>query len=160
DGKFYGDDTKKRLMIIPNCRVGRLVTQRDGDTWRVTEIVLQDSRTGLKFPNLQVPRGCAVVMALGTIESTRMALLSFQGIPNYSLIGTNLLAHLRSNKTINVPISAMKFLPPGALDNGQSRQSALFLKGRADLGNGKIGHFHLQITASAHGSDQNDTNSE
>jgi hypothetical protein len=160
DGKQYGDDTKKRLMIVPNCRVARLITEKDGDTWRVTEIVLQDSRTGLKFPNLQVSRGCAVVIALGTIESTRMALLSFQDIPNYGLIGTNLMAHLRSNQTINVPISALKFLPPGTLDNKQSRQSALFLKGRADLGNGKVGHFHLQITASAHGSDENDKNSE
>jgi hypothetical protein len=160
DGKLYGDDRKKRLMIVPNCRVARLITVKDGDTWRVTEIVLQDSRTGQKFPNFQVPPSCAVVIAQGTIENTRMALLSFQGIPNYGLIGSNFLAHLRSNLTVNVPISALNNLPPGALDNKQSRQSALFLKGRADLGHGTIGHFHLQITASAHGSDQNDMNSE
>jgi hypothetical protein len=149
DGRQYGDDSKRRLMVVPNCRVARLVTVKDGDSWRVTELVLQDSRTGLKFPNLPVPRESAVVIALGTIESTRMALLSFPEIPNYHLIGTNFMAHLRSNNTINVPIAALKYLVPGALEAQQSRQSALFLKGRADLGDGKVGHFHLQITASA-----------
>jgi choline dehydrogenase-like flavoprotein len=160
DGLFYGDDKKKRLMIVPNCRVARLITARDGDMWRVTEIVAQDSRTNEKFPNLPVPNNCAVVIALGTIESTRMALLSFSEIPNYNLIVTNFIEHLRSNTTINVPISALKNLPPGALDGRQSRQSALFLKGKADLGDGKIGHFHLQITASAEGAGGTDTELE
>jgi hypothetical protein len=157
--KRYGNDAKKRLMIVPNCRVVRLVTAKEEDTWRVTEIQVQDTRTGERFPNLQVPDASAVVIALGTIESTRMALLSFEGIPNYSLIGTNLMPHLRSNKVINVPLAALRHLPAGATDPQHSRQSALFLKGRADLGGGKKGHFHLQITASATGSGQ-DRNSE
>jgi hypothetical protein len=100
DGKKYGDDSKKRLMVVPNCRVVRLKTEKDGDSWQVTEIELQDSRTGAKFPNLPVPRASAVVVALGTIESTRMALLSFPDIPNYNLIGTNLIAHLFIELTI------------------------------------------------------------
>jgi hypothetical protein len=158
-GSLYGNDAKKRLMIVPNCRVARLITERRGDTWRVTEIIVQDSRTGKNFPKVRVLPTCVVVIAMGTIESTRMALLSFHGIPNYHLIGTNLLAHLRSNTTINVPISALKYLPSDGLNPPKSRQSALFLKGRVDLGGGKIGHFHLQITASATGNER-EQNSE
>src|SRR5262249_47436756 len=81
-----GDDVKKRLMIVPHCHVIRL---RTGGI-RVTQV-------DTNFGPIPVPPGGKVILAMATIESTRLALLSFQGTPGYNLIGQNLIAHLRSN---------------------------------------------------------------
>jgi hypothetical protein len=137
-------------MVVPNCRVIRLGTVPDGDGWRVSEVQAQNSITGERLSSLPVGPNSAVVVALGTIESTRLALLSFGDIPKgaYDLIGTNLLAHLRSNLTVRIPREALIHLGQ-AIDDLQ--QSALFVKGRHANGDGTVGHFHLQITASAGG---------
>jgi hypothetical protein len=81
-----------------------------------------------------------VILAMGTIESTRLALLSFQGTPNYNLIGQNLLAHLRSNLNVRIPISSLVGL------SGNLEEAAMFLKGRHTFADGSVGHYHLQIT--------------
>ena len=129
-----GDDRKKRLMIVPNCTVQQL-----GLTGNQVTLV----KTNLG--DIVVPANGAVVIALGTIESTRLALHSF---PNANkLIGCNLMAHLRSNFTMRLPRRSLA-VPPDKL-----YASTLFAKGKS--GNG---HFHLQITASAAG--PNETNSE
>jgi hypothetical protein len=47
---------------------------------------------------------CQIVLALGTIETTRLALESF-GTPR---MGRNLMAHLRSNLTCRIKRSALK----------------------------------------------------
>ena len=140
------DNTRKRMMLVANARVVKLVTVQEGANWRVTEVQLRDSRTGQTLPSIQIPRESAVVIALGTIESARLAQLSFEGIPNFNLIGKNLIAHLRSNLTVRIPRSSFASLPPV---NGDLQQSALFVKGRLTHDDGSIGHFHLQITASA-----------
>ena len=140
------DNTRKRMMMVANTRVVKLVTVQEGSDWRVTEVQLQDARTGQMLPSIQVPRESAVVIALGTIESTRLAQLSFEGIPHFDLIGKNLIAHLRSNLTVRIPRSSLTFLPPM---NGDLQQSALFVKGRLKHDDDSVGHFHLQITASA-----------
>jgi len=126
------DDVRKRLMIVPNCHVTRLKTA-DG---RVTEV---ETNLG----SVPVPPGGVVVIALGTIESARLALLSFEGLPGYDLIGRNLMAHLRSNLTLRLPREVLAIDP--ALNELQA--SALFVKGRHVHGDGPAGHFHLQITA-------------
>jgi choline dehydrogenase-like flavoprotein len=129
-----GDDRKKRLMIVPNCTVQQL-----GLTGNQATLV----RTNLG--DLTVPANGAVVIALGTIESARLALRSF---PNANgLIGRNLMAHLRSNFTMRLPRRSLG-VPPDRL-----YASALFVKGKSPHG-----HCHLQITASAAG--PNETNSE
>ena len=58
-----GDDRKKRLMIVPNCTVQQL-----GLTGN--QVTLVKTNVGA----LAVPANGAVVIALGTIESTRLAL--------------------------------------------------------------------------------------
>jgi choline dehydrogenase-like flavoprotein len=135
-----GDDVRRRLMAVPRCHVKRLVTVQQGATWRVTDV---ETNQG----TIPVPPNGIVVIALGTIESTRLALNSFQGIPSYGEIGKNLIAHLRSNLAIRISRVAL-------LDNNklpkELQASALFLKGRHAIG-GKGGHFHLQITASGLG---------
>ena len=129
-----GDDRKKRLMIVANCTVQQL-----GLTGNQVTLV----KTSLG--DLTVPANGAVVIALGTIESTRLALQSFPNANN--LMGCNLMAHLRSNFTMRVPRRSLG-VPPDRL-----YASTLFVKGRS-----ANGHFHLQITASAAG--PNVTNSE
>src|SRR5262249_48337659 len=74
-------------------------------------------------------------------------------LPNASLIGQNLIAHLRSNLTIRIPRAS---LPPGL--PAALASSALFVKGKAARAQGDYGFFHLQITAS--GLDKPTTDSE
>ena len=136
-----GADVRKRIMVVPNCHVVRLITDVASGRAQVTGVL-----TNQGF--IRLPAHGVAVIALGTIESTRVALLSFGGITNYGLIGTNLMAHLRSNMSIRVPRTALKFLKPTVQD---LQQSALFLKGRHQHADGSVGHFHLQITASGGG---------
>ena len=65
---------------MPRCHVKRLVTVQDGASVRVTDV---ETNQG----NIPVPQNGIVVIALGTIESTRLALNSFQGTPTYNEIG-------------------------------------------------------------------------
>jgi hypothetical protein len=141
-----GDDRKRRLMIIPNCHVTRLET--DVQTGVGSVQVVHTS-----LGSIQVPDRGVVVLAAGTIESTRLALTSFQGVEHYELIGSNLISHMRSNHTFRIKRSDLNFLPTGDLE-----ASALFVKGRKQHSDGTLSHFHLQITAA--GGKAIDTNSE
>jgi choline dehydrogenase-like flavoprotein len=132
-----GDDHRKRLMVIPNCHVTRLETAIDQGVGQVRVV-----HTNLG--TITVPDRGVVVLASGTIESTRLALLSFGGILGYAQIGTNLLAHLRSNLTFRVPRAALVHIPAAVTD---LQASALFVKGRVAHGDGSHSTFHLQITA-------------
>mgnify|MGYP001071556984 CR=1 FL=1 len=149
----YSDNVKKRLMVVPHCRVIRLVTNVQNGLGRVTGVECEThlpicgdgSNAQKQRVTIPVADNGNVVIALGTIESTRLALLSFQGITNYNKIGTNLMAHLRSNLTISIPRTSLSGLDP--LEKAL-QASALFVKGRHTFkdGSGK-GYFHLQITA-------------
>ena len=137
-------------MIVPDVHVTRLVTgQRNGATV-VTQVLLKQFGIEQSVP---VPEDGVVIVALGTIESSRLALISFPNLPNTNLIGQNFMAHLRSNVTIRIPRSA---LPPGLPADLES--SALFVKGKFEHGPNDFGYFHLQITAS--GLDKPSTDSE
>lgn len=149
----YPDDVKKRLMVVPHCRVIRLITNAQNGVGRVTGVECETylpicgdgSNTQKQRVTIPVSDNGNVVIALGTIESTRLALLSFQGIKNYDNIGKNLMAHLRSNLTISIPRTSLSNLDPlvKAL-----QASALFVKGRHTFSDGSgQGYFHLQITA-------------
>jgi hypothetical protein len=146
------DDVRKRLMVVPNCHVTRLVTIKDGASWRVTTV---ETNLG----PVPVPPQGKVFIALGTIESTRLALVSFKGLgmPNEALMGRNFMAHLRSNLDIRIPRTALTALPAGAQE---LQTSALFVKGRFQHSDGSLGHFHLQITASGLGSMGADSEAE
>ena len=148
DGIGAAADARKRLMIVPNCHVQELITETQPDNWvRVTGVRVWQNGGSLDIP-LAPPRNggqSAVVIALGTIETTRAALTTFQqSLAGRAAqrMGTNLIAHLRSNLTIRVPRSAIAAnLPPTALQSLQC--SALLVKGKA--ANGRT--FHFQITA-------------
>jgi hypothetical protein len=133
-------DVKKRLMIVDNTYVTRLV--RSGG-----RVVRVETNQG----NVDVLEGGTVVLAMGTVENTRMALNT---VPEKLLIGRNLMAHLRSNLTFRVPHSSFS-----ALDLAKELSvSALFVKGIHTRSTGAKGHFHVQITASGVG--ELGTNSE
>src|SRR5262245_48952875 len=139
-----GDDVIKRLMVVPRCHVTRLGVVKDPDGRRVDAVLTE------RGP-VPVSPDAKIIVALGTIESTHLALLSLG--PD-GKIGSNLIAHLRSNLDIRVPREALASLSPTV----QALQSsALFLKGehrftRADgTEDGTVGHFHVQITASGLG---------
>jgi hypothetical protein len=140
-------DELKRLMAVPNTPVLDLVTQTLPDnSVRVTGVRVANNPWG----DIPLAAAGVVVIALGTVESTRLALRTFQaslGGRAASRMGENLIAHLRSNLTIRVPREALEFLlaQPAALQT-----SALFVKGKANIG-GRDRFFHIQITASGLG---------
>lgn len=148
--RSFGDDVKKRLMVVPDVHVTRLVTAQVNGATTVTAVLVHQQG---QERSIEIPPEGKVVIALGTIESTRLALTSFPNVPTRARMGTNLMAHLRSNLTIRVPRSA---LPAGLPTNLES--SALFLKGRLEFQPGHFAYFHLQITAS--GLDRPSTDSE
>src|SRR5262245_14672970 len=145
-----GDDVKKRLMVVPDVHVTRLVTGQRNDQTVVTAVLLKKLGVEQSVP---VPEDGVVIIALGTIESTRLTLTSFPNLPNTNLMGQNLMAHLRSNLTIRIPRSALPAGLPTALAS-----SALFVKGKFQHAPNDFGYFHLQITAS--GLDKPSTDSE
>ena len=140
DSECRTDDVKKRLMIVARCRVNELKTATDGGKLRVTEVVTERG-------TLAVPPNGVIIIALGTIESTRLALTSFRALLPAALdrIGKNLMAHLRSNLDFRIPREALRFLPATAKG---LQASALFVKGQHPFADGSgVGHYHLQITA-------------
>lgn len=145
------DDVRKRFMIVPRCHVTRLNVVTDPDGRRVDAIQTERGPIALS-PD------CKVIIALGTIESTHLALLSFG---EDGRIGKNLMAHLRSNVDIRVPRQAFSSLSPVVK---ALQTSALFVKGQHKFTkpdgteDGTVGHFHFQITAS--GLDNTGTGSE
>jgi len=132
------DDAQKRLMVVPDAHVTYLETAVDGDgVGRVTAVHVGPDDTRIPLPDRGV-----VVIGAGTIESTRLALQSFRGTLGYELIGTNLMAHIRSNYVVAIPRTEIAVPPTGDLET-----SALFVKGRKAHADGTASHFHLQISA-------------
>lgn len=148
DGIGSVADARKRLMIVPNCHVQELITETQPDNWvRVTGVRVWQNGASVDIP-VTPPRGgrqSAVVIALGTVETTRVARTTFgQSLAGRAAdrMGTNLIAHLRSNLAIRVPRAAIAAnLPPIVVNNLQC--SALLVKGKAPSGR----TFHFQITA-------------
>lgn len=146
-----GDDVRKRLMVVPRCHVTRLNVVNDADGRRIDAVLTE------RGP-IPVSPDCKIIIALGTIESTRLALLSFG---QDGRVGANLIAHLRSNIDFRVPRAALATLSPAVK---ALQTSALFVKGQHKFTrpdgteDGTVGHFHFQITASGLGNV--DTNSE
>ncbi|MBW3596016.1 MAG: DUF1080 domain-containing protein [Planctomycetes bacterium] len=137
----FADDARKRLLIVPNCKVTKLNEQNcrvQSAEIEYAEIAPQIVNGApqlvktVKNDTLTLSNRGKVVIALGTIESTRMAKVSF----DRSLMGRNLMAHLRSNLVVRLPRSTFQHLP------SELEASALFLKGKS-----QHGHFHFQITA-------------
>lgn len=138
-------------MVVPKINVLDLATETLPDnSVRVTGVRVWDNGSE-KTVWLAPPRDgreSVVVIALGTIESTRLAKLTFQQSLSWraaSRMGENLVAHLRSNFNIRVPVASLKHLPP--MLTKALQVSVLLVKARASV-DGQQRYFHFQITAS------------
>ena len=149
-----GDDFKKRLMVVPNCHVKGIAPGQTASGWRA-------DRIDTNFGAIPVSPNAIVVIAQGTIESTRQTLLFLNNIPPASRpnlpAGRRLMAHLRSNLDVRIPRQALVNLDPAIKE---LQVSALFIKGRHQFADGSFGHYHLQITASGLGSAGTDSEAE
>jgi hypothetical protein len=94
-------DADRRLFLVPNAHVSRLAVAdvfwdgapRAGHKVNGIELFADGDR---RF--LPISPTCTVVLALGCIESTRLALESFPTVPGREgdeIMGRNLMAHLR-----------------------------------------------------------------
>ena len=147
-------NTDKRLIIATDCHVKglrtRTYTLATGATIQeIDGIYVHSKDTGDDFLDLSggvqnnPQRRPIVILAMGAIESARMALL-MSGVataPNGALVGSNLMVHLRKNATFSVPI------PPG-LSLKDLELTTLLVRCRAKV-NGTFVHYHFQISASA-----------
>jgi choline dehydrogenase-like flavoprotein len=121
-------DSTRRLFLVPRAHVIRL--HASGGSVHTIEVDVAGER---KF--LSIAPSCAVVLAMGAIESTRVALVSFPT----ALIGRNLMAHLRTNLTVRIKRTALApALPP------EVQTAAVLVRGSTGQK-----RFHLQFTASA-----------
>lgn len=121
-------DWRRRLFLIPRAHVTRL-TVTNGAVTQLEVWVNGQQKT------LTIPSTCAVVLASGTIESTRLAMESF----STPRMGRNLMAHLRSNTVVRVTRAAFNAALPKKLE-----AAALLVRGSTSQG-----RFHLQVTAAA-----------
>ena len=144
------DNVKKRLMVVPGCHAIRLITDGSVNPRRIVAVVTNQG-------TIQVPNNGVVVLAMGTIESARLALISLPGLPTTARMGSNLMAHLRSNLTIRIPRNSIAGLPETVKE---LQASALFVKGRHDHADHLFGHFHLQITAAGLSAPSTDSEAE
>jgi hypothetical protein len=130
-------DVRKRLFVVPNAHVMRLNSV--GGFVSSIDVFVDGMRK-----SLPVSPTCSIVLALGTIESTRLALASFPTSPNNpagELMGRNLMAHWRSNISVRIRRSAFD---PGKVLPADVETGALLVRASTDLGK-----FQIQVTASA-----------
>ena len=128
------NDAKRRLFVVPKAHVVKLHTS-DGVVRKIEVFVNGKQRF------LDIAPECAVVLSLGAIESTRLALESFPTTPNPAeeKMGRNLTVHMRSTTTVQIKRSALE--EAGNPLPTELQTAALLARGEtAD------GHFHLQIT--------------
>jgi hypothetical protein len=121
-------DWQRRLVFVPRAHVTKLHV--NNGTVASIEVRVNGAQ---KF--LDISPQCAVLLASGTIESTRLALESFPT----ALMGRNLMAHLRSNTVVRIHRSAFDPSLPRQLE-----AAALLVRGSTPTG-----RYHLQVTAAA-----------
>jgi choline dehydrogenase-like flavoprotein len=118
-------DAWRRLMLLARAQVIRLTTSGT----RVTELELRVNGQQQCLRSPLISPDCTVVSAAGTIESTRLALDSLPApAMGTKRMGSNLMAHLRSDITARIRRSAIPGLPanPTALE-----MAALLVRGTA-----------------------------
>ena len=130
-------DRSRRLFVVPNAHVTKL----DVSSGAVTNV--QVFVDGVR-KDLPITSSTAIILTMGTIESTRLALHSFPTSPDdpsQELIGRNLMVHVRDNLLASIRRSVVA--SPQALPT-DLQAAAMLIRGSVD---GK--QFHVQVTASA-----------
>jgi len=135
------DNSRRRLFLVPRAHVIRL--QYDGSRVTGIELAYNGQRRSLSVP-ANLSADCQIVLAAGTIETTRLALESFAVLRgNYSM-GANFMAHLRTNLTVRVKRSALRLGPSTTLEQGGA-----IVRGEIANPDGSKRRYHLQVLASA-----------
>jgi choline dehydrogenase-like flavoprotein len=130
------DDSRRRLLLVPRAHVTQLFTDGSSSVRRIALTV--DGQSKVLTVGQELASTCAIVLASGTIESTRQALLSFPA----SGMGSNLMAHLRSNVAVRIKRSVLGLAPLGT----DLETAAIIVRGQAAVAGGTR-QFHLQVTA-------------
>src|SRR5207247_5086367 len=129
----------RRLMLLPRAQVVRLTTT--GNRVSEIELLVNDQQQFLRPPLLSPD--CTVVLAASTIESTRLALDSLPApATGGNRMGSNLMAHLRSDIVASIRRSAIPGLSPTATT---LEIAALLVRGTTSDGHAS----HFQVTVSA-----------
>jgi choline dehydrogenase-like flavoprotein len=140
------NDANKRLMIVPDCHIKGLRTRTYTLASGATVQEVDGIDTGNGFIDLAGPIGGnpnrrpVVILAMGAIESARLALLSVGNVPNANLMGANLMVHLRKNVLFTASL-------PAGVAMTDLELTALLVRCRTTIG-ATTAHFHFQITAS------------
>jgi hypothetical protein len=121
-------DNERRLFYVPRTHVVKL--HHNGGN-----VTMIEARVNGQQKFLNVSPNCSVVLATGTIECTRLAMESFP----QSLMGKNLMGHLRSNVTVRIKRDEISGTLPKRLE-----AAALLVRGATPNG-----RYHIQVTASA-----------
>lgn len=135
------DNSRRRLFLVPKTHVVRLGC----NAGRVTQLELTSNGQHLFLvAGQQLSPDVQVVLANGTIESTRLALESFPlDRKNYAM-GANFSAHLRTNLIVRVKRSALGLGASSLLEQGGA-----LVRGEIANPNGTKRRYHLQVLASA-----------
>ncbi|HET9653868.1 MAG TPA: GMC oxidoreductase [Kineosporiaceae bacterium] len=143
-------DVSRRIFLVPRTQVLRLNMSGGAVTG------IDVSSNGIR-DTLPLRPGCAVVLANGTIEATRLALESLGvgdtrfGSPRVG----NLMAHLRSNITVRIQRSVLGLATLGQPGGPPpDLETTAFLVRGASAGR----RFHFQVIAAAVGSQNPETN--
>jgi Domain of Unknown Function (DUF1080)/GMC oxidoreductase len=140
-------DAWRRLVLLPRTQTVRL--QMSGNRVTEIELLVNGQQQFLRPPLLS--SNCTVILANGTVESTRLALdsLPAPALGGNRRMGSNLMAHLRSDITGRIRRTAIPGLPATATS---LEIAAMLVRGTTSDGH----EYHLQVTASAgRGSDDN-----
>lgn len=140
-------DAWRRLMLLPRAQVVRF--QMSGNRVTEIELLVNGQQQFLRPPLLS--NSCTVILATGTIESTRLALdsLPAPALGGNRRMGSNLMGHLRSDIAGRIRRTAIPGLPATATT---LEIAAMLVRGTTGDGH----EYHFQITASAgRGSDDN-----
>jgi hypothetical protein len=145
------NDSRKQIMIVPQCRVIRLQTLPVSDGGVLLRVVRIETNKGV----IDVAHNAAVFFAVGAIEGARLALDSLPGIPGGQHVGKNLMAHVRTNARFVVSrehkVNGVALFDK--LKIQQIEMSGVQLRGRIKHPDNTQGHFHLQVVASGRPSD-------
>jgi len=135
------DNSRRRLFLVPRAHVIRL--QYDGSRVTGIELAYIGQRRSLTVP-ANLSADCQIVLAAGTIETTRLALESFPVLRGSYSMGANFMAHLRTNLTVRVKRSALGLGPSTTLEQGGA-----IVRGEIANPDGSKRRYHLQVLASA-----------
>jgi hypothetical protein len=135
------DNSRRRLFLVPRAHVIRL--QHNGSAVTGIDLTYNGQARTLSAQANMSPE-CQIVVAAGTIESTRVALESFPVNRGPYSMGANFMAHLRTNLTVRVKRSALGLGASTALEQGGA-----IVRGELTNPDGSKRRYQFQVLASA-----------